>query len=235
MRSLVSFLPVLALAIPTAVHAAPDVRDHRAQPAPAPQPEVRDHRDQPVGEVHEHHYRHRPGPRYMLPMRIDIGAAGANTMYGFASGIGGSVGIHWASLSPGPTSFDAGVGVFGALLGVGTNDPSMPSSDIAWGGAYVELGHTLAQGSFWRTWASGRGEYLASRAFDQDRTGFGATGRLAAELYVGGAGIEPRGIFVGSYALGVYVEAGARQVAGGVSPFHVGGGLTISTPFVLGW
>ena len=236
MRSLACLLPLAALALPTAVRADPVVRDHREQPAPRPAPVVRDHRDrdQTVVEVHEQHYRHRPGPGFMLPLRVDIGATGENTMRGFASGIGGSIGIHWASLSPGPTSFDAGVGVFGELLGVGSGDPNMPTDNVALGGAYLEVGHTLAQGSFWRTWASGRGEYLASSAFDQSKTGFGATGRLSAELYVGGVGLEPRGIFIGSYALGLYVEAGARQVASGVSPFHVGGGLTFSTPFVIG-
>lgn len=237
MRSFACLLPLVALAIPTAAR-ADVVRDHRDNAAPAPV--VRDHRDgdadrdRPVVEVHEHHHRHRPGPGFMLPLRVDIGATGENTMRGFASGIGGSIGIHWASLSPGPTSFDAGVGVFGELLGVGSGDPNMPTDNVTLGGAYVEVGHTLAQGSFWRTWASGRGEYLASSAFDQSKTGFGATGRLSAELYVGGVGLEPRGIFIGSYALGVYVEAGARQVASGVSPFHVGGGLTFSTPFVIG-
>ena len=73
--------------------------------------------DRPVEEVHEHHHRHRPGPGFMLPLRVDIGAAGENTMRGFAGGVGGSIGIHWASLSPGPTKLDVGVGVFGERFG----------------------------------------------------------------------------------------------------------------------
>src|SRR5512140_3707779 len=69
-------------------------------------PEVRDHRDpvvapaaQPVVTIGPR-YRRRPGPRFMMPLKVDIGAAGANTARGFAPGIGAAVGIHWASLSP---------------------------------------------------------------------------------------------------------------------------------------
>jgi len=86
------------------------------------------------------------------------------------------------------------------------------SDGVAYGGAYLEVGHTLARGSSWRTWAAGRGEYLASTAFGDDHTGFGAAGRLSAELYTSGVGIHPRGVFLG-LAIGVYVEAGAIPTA----------------------
>jgi hypothetical protein len=110
----------------------------------------------------------------------------------------------------------------------------MTTSDtVAYGGAYLEVGQTLAHGSFWRTWAAGRGEYLSSTAFGQDHVGFGAAGRLSAELYVSGVGLEPRGVFLGTYALGVYVEAGLRDVANDLGSFHVSGGLTFRTPLVI--
>ena len=48
-------------------------------------------------------YRRRPGPRFMMPLKIDIGVAGVDTSRGFAPGIGAAVGIHWASLSPRPS------------------------------------------------------------------------------------------------------------------------------------
>jgi hypothetical protein len=211
-------------------YADPEVRDHRD---PAPAPTVRDHRDD-APAVTTRTYRRRPGPRFMMPLKIDIGAAGANTTHGFAPGLAAAVGIHWASLSPTPTDTDVGIGVFGALLGA-PKDQMMTTTDngVAYGGAYLELAHTLSHGSFWRTWASGRGEYLASTAFGEDRTGFGASGRLSAELYVSGVGIEPRGVFLGTYAIGVYVEAGVRQVAPDLSPFGVSGGLTFRTPLVF--
>lgn len=105
---------------------------------------------------------------------------------------------------------------------------------FAYGGAYLEVGRTLSQGSFWRTWASGRGEYLASGAFGgEGHTGFGAAGRLSAELYVSGVGIESRGLFLGTYAIGVYVEAGARDMAPGVGMFQASAGLTFRTPLVF--
>ena len=189
---------------------------------------TRDHRRDDSPRV----YRKRPGPRLMMPLKIDLGAAGVNTTRGWANGIGGAVGIHWASLSPKPTNFDIGLGLFGALLAAPA-DPMMESDAVAYGGAYLEVGHTLSRGSWWRTWASGRGEYLGSTAFGEDSVGFGATGRLTAELYVSGVGIAPRGVFLGTYAIGVYLETGARDVANNLGEFHVGGGLTFRTPLVF--
>lgn len=239
--SFVRFATVVAgLLVSSAALAQPEVRDHRTAPAPTPTtapsagPEIRDHRS--GGSVTTTRYRRRPGPRFMMPLKIDLGAAGANTSRGFATGVGGAVGIHWASLSPRPTNTDVGIGVFGAILGA-PNDPTGMSekNGVAYGGAYLEVAQTLSRGSFWRTWASGRGEYLGSSAFDMDtsRVGFGASGRLAAELYVSGVGIEPRGVFLGTYAIGVYAEAGLRDVASDIGAVHVSGGLTFRTPLVF--
>ncbi|MFN0246428.1 MAG: hypothetical protein ACKV2T_05945 [Kofleriaceae bacterium] len=203
-----------------------EVRDHRSSP------EVRDHRSgsAPTTQVR---YRRRPGPRFMMPLKIDIGAAGVNTSRGFAPGIGAAVGIHWASLSPKPTNTDVGIGVFGALLATPKDSSSMEDNGVIYGGAYLELGQTLSHGSWWRTWAAARGEYIGSSAFGNDQAGFGGTGRLSAEIFASGVGIEPRGVFLGTYALGVYVEAGARDLVTNVSTFHVGGGITFRTPLVF--
>lgn len=222
MRLGLAFATCSILATSTAVAQPEVVRDHRTpsvQPSPEGQPR----------------YRRRPGPRFMLPLKIDLGAAGANTARGFAPGIGGAVGIHWASLSPEPTDTDVGLGVFGALLAApAATDAMMTDSDaVAYGGAYLEVGHTLARGSFWRTWAAGRGEYVASTAFGDDHVGFGAAGRLSAELYASGVGIRPRGVFLGTYAIGVYAEAGVRDVADDLGALHVSGGLTFRTPLVF--
>jgi len=207
--------------------ASPETRDHRAQPAPLA----------PSGTVR---YRRRPGPRIMMPLKVDIGAQGAYSTRGFLPGIEGSVGIHWASLSPTPTDFDIGLGVFGAAL-VGPEQQPMAGADdsmdndVLYGGAYLEVGHTLSQGSFWRTWASGRGEYLGTSAFGKESVGIGATGRLSAELFLSGVGIEPRGVFLGTYAVGVYAEASARGLGDDVGMFQVSGGLTFRTPLVFGF
>ncbi len=168
----------------------------------------------------------------MMPLKIDIGAAGVDTARGFAPGIGAAVGIHWASLSPQPTNTDVGIGVFGALL-TAPETAMDDASGVAYGGAYLEVGQTLSHGRWWRTWAAARGEYVGSSAFGQDQAGFGATGRLSAEIYASGVGIEPRGLFLGTYALGVYVEAGARDLVTDVGTFHVGGGITFRTPLVF--
>lgn len=239
MRQLASLLCITTTATTllaaSAAQASPEIRDHRT-PEAAPTPAMRDHR---VGEGQvsvkgRARHRRRPGPRYMMPLKIDLGATGANTTHGFAPGVGGAVGIHWASLSPRPTDTDVGLGVFGAVLDAPTPVGAMTNSEsVAYGGAYLELGQTLSRGDFWRTWASGRGEYVASSAFGQDHQGFGAAGRLSAELFVSGVGIEPRGLFLGTYAIGVYVEAGLRDVASDLGAFHVTGGLTFRTPLVF--
>jgi hypothetical protein len=170
----------------------------------------------------------------MMPLKVDIGATGASTMRGYAPGIAAAVGIHWASLSPNPTDTDVGLGVFGALMAVPVDTSVMNDQNgIAYGGAYLEAGHTLSRGNWWRTWATARGEYLAASAFGESHKGFGAAGRLSAELYASGVGIEPRGVFLGTYAIGVYVEAGARDVGNGVSALQISGGLTFRTPLVF--
>ena len=221
----------LALAASAApVFAGGEVRDHRND---APAPEVRDHRNQGAAADNGIRYRRRPGPRIMLPLKIDIGATGVNTTHGYAPGVGIAVGVHWASLSPRPTDTDVGLGLFAALMAA-PNDPTMTTgTGVSLGGAYLEVAHTLAQGDFARVWAAGRGEYLQSSAFGETKKGLGVTGRLSAELFVGGVGLEPRGVFLGSYAIGVYVEAGARDTVADVGMFHAGAGLTFRTPLVF--
>ena len=225
MRSTTSFLSLAAVAgsfLVSSAARADEVRDHRsAEMAPAPTTTV--------------HYRRRPGPRFMLPLKVDIGATGANSTRGMAQGIAASVGVHWASLSPQPTNLDIGVGVFGALLGAPADPTGMNDSNgAAYGGAYLEGGHTLAHGGWWRTWATARGEYLASSAFGSEtHKGFGVAGRLSAELFASGVGIEPRGLFLGTYSLGVYAEVGVRDVASDLGAVHVSLGLTFRTPLVF--
>jgi hypothetical protein len=225
MRTLASLVILTAVTHTAAADTGPEARDHRS-PGPTAGPAI---------EGSPRHYRRRPGPKLMMPLKVDLGAAFADTSHGFAQGIGGAIGIHWASLSPRPTNTDVGIGVFGALLAAPAVDDTMPDADagVAYGGAYLEVGQTLSHGSFWRTWASGRGEYLASTAYGDDHTGFGASGRLSAELYVSGVGIEPRGVFLGTYAIGAYVEAGVRDVASDLGAFQVGAGLTFRTPLVF--
>jgi hypothetical protein len=226
MRSLVKLSSILALVTATAATAA-------ASPSSTENGPARDHRDDAQPAAREH-YRRRPGPRFMLPLRIDIGAQGANTSHGYLPGIEVRAGVHWASLSPTPTNFDIGLGVFGAAL-IGASNDTMPGADndVVYGGAYLEAGETLSHGDYWRTWASARGEYLASNAFGQESSGFGVAGRLSAELYTSGVGVEPRGVFLGTYAIGVYVEAAGRELGDGVSPVQISGGLTFRTPLVL--
>jgi hypothetical protein len=221
-----SALLLLALAALDASTASADVevRDHRTpetRPATFDSPPPR-------------RYRRRVGPKIMLPLRLDIGMQGASTTQGTMSGLELRLGVHWASLSPRPTKWDVGVGVFGAVL-PGPEDDAMPmaENDVLYGGAYLEVGRTLSEGRYWRTWASGRGEYMGSSTFGDEQVGLGVAGRLSAELYASGVGIEPRGLFVGSYAIGVYAEAAGRGLGNDVSPVQISAGLTFRTPLVF--
>jgi len=212
---------VLALASADAL-AQPEVRDHRTGPAvePAPQASVR--------------YRRRPGPRFMMPLKVDIGAASSHTDRGIVHGLWAAIGIHWASLSPQPTQTDVGLGVFGAIASTPEDTSVMNDKPtVAQGGAYLEIGHTLSRGNFWRTWGTGRAEYLGSSAFGEDHVGIGATGRLSAELFVSGVGIEPRGLFLGTYAIGRDVGAGYRHRVAGRRKLPRRAGLTFRTPLVF--
>jgi hypothetical protein len=180
-------------------------------------------------------YRRRPGPRIMLPLQIDIGAIGTSSDRGTLTGAEVAVGVHWASLSPKPTNFDIGLGVVASVMQPGDATGADPDDDVSFVGAYAGIAQTLSHGDFWRTWAGVRGEYLDVDAFGERRTGIGAAARLSAELFLSGVGIEPRGIFFGTYALGLYVEAGARQLGPDVGKLQVSGGLTLRTPLVWTW
>jgi hypothetical protein len=217
----------------------PKVRDHRTAPASKTSaPAVRDHRSESVAIDVDDDSRvsERSGPVrvpwVMLPMKLDLGAAGTATSRGRATGMAGSLGIHWASLAPRPTDTDVGIGVFGSLMS--TDNHEMEESAVKHYGGYIELGRTLSRGSYWRTWASGRGEYLASRAFGGDtHTGFGASGRLSVELYANAAHADRAGAAVGSWAIGLYVEAAVRDTVEDAGKLHASTGMTLRTPFVL--
>lgn len=221
----------------------PGVRDHRS--ASSASPRVRDHRSEPEAEaevdiyddsprVHRQSVRPRL-PLVMLPFKLDVGAASASTSRGLAGGIGGSLGIHWASLAPRPTDTDVGIGIFGSVMSAPDAPAIMDSNnEINQYGMYLELGQTLSRGSAWRTWASGRAEYLQSRAFRGDsHLGFGASARLSAELYTSSAGAHRSGVVHGTWAIGVYTEAAMRDTALDAGKLYGGIGMTIRTPLLF--
>ncbi|MBP6633037.1 MAG: hypothetical protein KBG28_01400 [Kofleriaceae bacterium] len=236
-RTAVASLLLAALVTLDAAPALADVvtRDHRTQPAPAaPVATGSAQGSATIGvAVGPRRYRRRPGPRFMMPLKVDIGAIGSGSDRGGISGVEAKVGIHWASLSPQPTNFDVGLGVILAAMPGPDDNTANTTDDVVFGGAYVEIAQTLSHGDYWRTWAGGRGEYLATEAFGNDHTGLGVAGRLSAELYLSGVGIEPRGLFLGTYAIGVYAEAGARDLGPDVGGLQISGGLTFRTPLVF--
>ena len=108
------------------------------------------------------------------------------TCHGTLGGAEASIGVHWASLSPEPTNFDIGLGVFGGTLSNSRlpDDASGNPESLDYGGLYGEFGKTLSGGDFWRTWALGRAEYLQSEGRldaaggTQRHTGIGVSAKL---------------------------------------------------------
>jgi len=120
--------------------------------------------------------------------------------------------------------------VFGALLATPVDSRDDAEQwHPAYGGAVPRGRLRAGSRSFWRTFATARGEYVGSAAFDETHAGVGGAGRLSVELFTSGVGVEPRGLFLGAYAIGLYIEAGARDMANGVSVFQAGAGLTFRT------
>jgi hypothetical protein len=226
----------------------PSVRDHRSKPSSsthvnAPTPRVRDHRHDAEADVYVYDDSPRVSARYvrprlplvMLPFKLDIGAASASTSRGLAGGIGGSLGIHWASLAPRPTDTDVGIGIFGSVMSARDVPEIMESNnEINQYGMYLEVGRTLSRGRLARTWASGRAEYLQSRAFRGDNHyGFGTSARLSAELYASTSGAHRSGVVHGTWALGVYAEVAIRDTALDAGKLYGGVGMTIRTPLLF--
>jgi hypothetical protein len=169
----------------------------------------------------------------MLPFKLDIGGASARTRRGLATGMGASLGLHWASLAAQPTNFDIGIGGFVSGLDAPRSTRGMDVNDhFVQLGAYLEVGHTLTTGRHLRTWASGRGEYLSTEVFGPEHNGFGVSGRLTGELFTSGTSSSP-GYRHGTLAIGVYAEVAARDSGMDGATLSTSLGLTLRTPFVL--
>ena len=74
-----------------------------------------------------------------------------------------------------------------------------------------------------------------AHAIHRGSPGSGVSAKLEAELYLSGVGISPDGIFLGTYAIGLYVEGAVRRLHDDVSDLQLGVGLTIRTPMVWTW
>jgi len=163
------------------------------------------------------------------PAEVDYGVG---PVVGGASAVTGPsqellAGVHWASLYWKPTDLDVGAGY------VGISRPVLPgyakNNLMHADGAYFDVAYTLERHRHWRTWLSGRVEYLSS--------GPGVAVRIANEVYshaVGGAGGgNALAVVAGTFALGFYVEASHRSLEPELGPNAVTAGVSVRVPFMM--
>jgi hypothetical protein len=161
------------------------------------------------------------------------------------------VGVHWASLAWKPTSFDLGIGFVRSsrdLLdpialartsgGSSASSAGSPQTSLDLDGGYITLGHTLFDRHHIRTWMMARGELLHGKFEGRAFSATGEAVRIATELYApirpaGGGGVGGGGGLVGTFAIGVYVEASHRALPDELGANGVTTGLSIRVPFIL--
>jgi hypothetical protein len=171
----------------------------------------------------------RRAPRRRRPGRadaaqIDIGAQGATTAR-LPPGMELRAGIHWASLSPADNRHRR------RLLAPSswTPDDTMPTpTTTCSGGAYVEAGQTSRTATLAHLGLRSRRVLAAARSARKAPSASPAAQRAE---HAASVGIEPRGLFLGNYAVGVYAESAPASSA------RLGAGrsavLTFRTPLVL--
>jgi hypothetical protein len=180
------------------------------------------------------------------PLEVDTGIGGPIGGGAAVTGVTTEVlaGVHWASLAWRPTKIDIGVGYVGSFRDVipGYATRIVESSPMASGannelrldGGYLELGHTLAGSTrHWRTWIAARGELLHGSVGESSFSAFGEAVRVSSEIYASGAATGG-GAIVGTFALGVYVEAAHRELSPELGPNSLTSGITVRVPFMAG-
>ena len=183
---------------------------------------------------------HAGGGLFVPPLRAELGSSlnvGPSGPYASADM---SVGIHWASLSPRESAVDLGIGITTSMA----QDPSggaparaskvdHPTIITATGG-YLELAARVRNGRRWRTWLGGRGELASGERNGRSVSIVGASARLSTELFGGVAGAGSSSIVLGTFAIGVYVEAKHREYGdGGLGSSGFGAGVSARLPLIL--
>ena len=180
------------------------------------------------------------GALVIPPLEADVGETVpiGNTVTGLATDV--LVGVHWGSLAWKRTSFELGIGFIRSrrdllepiVLGRSSGSTSLPQTSLDLDGGYITLGHTIFDRHHLRTWVTARGELLHG---EYDGRAFSATGvaaRIASELYAPVLG-SGSGAVVGTFAIGIYVEASHRDIDSELGPDGVTSGISIRIPFII--
>jgi hypothetical protein len=176
------------------------------------------------------------------PLEADVGETVplGNTITGVATDV--LVGLHWGSLAWKPTSFEFGIGFISSrrdllepiVLGRSSamSTPSSPQTSLDLDGGYITLGHTIFDRHHIRTWVLGRAELLHGEFEGRAFSTTGVAARIASELYAP-VSASGGGWIVGTFAIGVYVEASHRDIAAELGPDGVTSGISIRLPFTF--
>lgn len=141
-------------------------------------------------------------------------------------------GLHWASLAWKPTRVDVGVGYVGSFRSI--DDPMrLEDQSITLHGAYLTIGTSIARGKHWRTWFTARGELMRGNDEHHDFSVLGGALRVATELYGSDASGGRNALLVGTFALGIFVEATYRDVPAEYGPVGLSSGVTCRLPFFV--
>ena len=174
------------------------------------------------------------------PMEVDLGETATFDGHTESQVLAG---LHWASLSWKPTPIEIGIGYLGIsrdlqpTVAARTTEPSSLDTSLRLDGGYLTLGKTIARGHHWRTWFLARGELLHGSTQSASFSAMGGALRIATELYGsgagGGGGSGGGGVAVGTFAVGVYVEAAHRDVSTAYGPDGFSSGITVRIPFII--
>jgi len=187
---------------------------------------------------------HAGGGFLIPPMRVDVGPTTTTDHAGHRLG-GGEIlaGIHWASVYPKSTPIDIGVGFVSTYLDL----PELPGNGVALRsaesvdddrafrltGGYVALSKSVAGGSWWRTWAEGRGELFSTELDGNTSSGLGGALRVSAEVFIGGTEGGSNALICGTLAAGLFVEASYRELPTLISPLGVSAGVSVRIPLII--
>lgn len=184
------------------------------------------------------------------PARVDLAPTAMVNAGETSAGYQLKAGLHWASLSSNTrTPIDIGFGVVlenlqPEVVPLEEKDKSgelVTSSFIERPrqirGSYVELAVRTFGSRHRRAWLGVRLDVLRARFSDRSKTGLGVTGRASWELVGGvsgaGGGGGGGGVIHGSFALGMFFEAGIRQLPGEPASMVSTAGLTGRLPFFV--
>ena len=190
-----------------------------------------------AGVAHASH-----GGALIPPVRVDVGSALSGTQA--EPGMQLLAGIHWASLYPGDTPIDLGVGLVSTHFGPfgdadatseGARARAASSAEpLELLGGYAEAALRHGGARWWRGWLGTRVEWGKAALDGRDHDFLGVATRCTVEIFGGTAGGDSRNAFVlGTAAIGAYAEVSARRIETVGIDVGASVGMTFRVPFIV--